>query len=504
MIFPPDICDLITCRRQTDPDPLRGTDTLLRHLLAILILLLASPTLGQTPDQTDSKPKTDRIFRKMGLDPVPFEAVAIGLKIHLPELALMSMKPSGDRPVFQINDASEPQMWRMRIESIQYGSAQDRTTPDAAAYLDQVLARQDEHSLLVNKTTGYAGVEGRLCFIERTQTDGSSLVTGWLILPSGRSSFLIFTVLIISDFYPQFRPVLESSFSTIQIKSDEVRSREHISRIENGKRFLESITRERLEALVGLRQWFRSYQPAPSNRTTVETELACSVVEVLRARLGELNPNRPADRYTRDEREEGIMVRIQGRIVLDQQRGSYFDTSASYWMAWNQESERWSIVGTQRQGEASRTEQEAGIRMAPSVSNPAPKLIVSAPPLANYEWKVPDVYLSQALSLLLGRLLPKDQSGPQFFTYYFYNARSSPPSLGLRYDRWEPMKDGSGHWRLATLLSKTLPPELSTYASDGTLIQRVRPTGEVTVPTTRESLLRLWRSKGLRTGPASK
>ncbi len=469
-----------------------------------MIPLLTSPTLGQTPGQSDSKPKTDQNFRKMGLDPVPFNVEAIGLKIHLPELAIVSLKPSGDRPVFQVNDASEPQMWRMRIESIQYSSAQNRTTPDSASYLDQVLARQGEHSLLVTKTTGYGGVEGKLCFIQRTQADGQSLVTGWLILPSGRASYLVFTVLIIPDFYPQFRPVLESSFSTIQIKSDEVRSLEHMSRIENGKRFLKSITRERLESLIGLRQWFRTYKPASQDRTTVETELACSVVEILRARLGELDSNRPENRYTRDEREEGIMVRILGRIVLDQQRGSYYDTSASYWMAWNQDSERWSVVGTQRQGEASRTEQEAGIRMAPSVNNPAPKLIVSAPPLANYEWKVPDVYLSQALSLLLGRLLPKNQSEPQFFTYYFYNSRSSPPSMGLRYDRWEPMQDGSGHWRLATLLNKTLPPELSTYASDGALIQRARPSGDVTVPTTRDSLLRLWRSKGLRTGPTSR
>ena len=477
---------------------------MLRHLLAIMIPLLTSPTLGQSPGQSDSKPKTDQNFRKMGLDPVPFNVEAIGLKIHLPELAIVSLKPSGDRPVFQVNDASEPQMWRMRIESIQFSSAQNRTTPDPAAYLDQVLARQGEHSLLVTKTTDYGEVEGKLCFIQRTQTDGKSLVTGWLILPSGRASYLVFTVLIIPDFYPQFRPVLESSYSTIQIKSDEVRSLENMSRIENGKRFLKSITRERLESMIGLRQWFRTYKPASPDRTTVETELACSVVEVLRARLGELDPNRPESRYTPDEREEGIMVRILGRIVLDQQRNSYYDTSASYWMAWNQDSERWSVVGTQRQGQASRTEQEAGIRMAPSVSNPAPKLIVSAPPLSNYEWKVPDVYLSQALSLLLGRLLPKDQSEPQFFTYYFYNARSTPPSIALRYDRWELMNDGSGHWRLATLLNKTLPPELSTYSSDGTLIQRVRPTGDVTVPTTRDSLLRLWRSKGLRTGPTSR
>ena len=142
---------------------------MLRHLLAILIPLLTSPTLDQTPGQSDSKPKTDQNFRKMGLDPVPFNVEAIGLKIHLPELATVSLKPSGDRPVFQVNDASEPQMWRMRIESIQYSSAQNHTTPDTAAYLDQVLARQGEHSLLVTKTTGYGGVEGKLCFIQRAQ-----------------------------------------------------------------------------------------------------------------------------------------------------------------------------------------------------------------------------------------------------------------------------------------------------------------------------------------------
>lgn len=477
---------------------------MLRLLPVILIILLASPILGQTPEQDDSPQKTDQIFRKMGLDPVPFKAEAIGLRIHLPEMALMSIKPSGTRPIFQIDDASEPQMWRMRIESVQYSSAQDFSTPDASAYLDQILDRQDEHSVLVNKATGYAGVEGRLCFIQRTQADGKSIVTGWLILPSGQASFLIFTVLIVPDFYPEIRPILESSFSTIQIKSEETLSLEHLARIENGKNLLQSITPERLKALVGLRQWFRTYQPASAKRGTSETELACSVVEILRGRRGELNLNRPEEKYTEEEQEEGIMVRIQGRIVVDQQRGSYYDTYATYWMSWNQDCEQWSIVGTQRQGEATRSEQETGIRMAPSVSKPAPTLIISAPRLANYEWRVPDVYLSQALSLLLGRLLPREQSEPQFFTYYFYNARSTPPSMGLRYDRWEPMNDGSGHWQLATLLNKSLPPEMSIYDFDGALVKRTRPTGDVTVPTTRQELLRVWRSKGLRTGPKSR
>lgn len=472
-------------------------------LSGLLVLILPQPPARAqaTPDEGQA-----RLFHQMGLEPAEFNAEALGLSLHLPEKANVQVTRVGDRPAYIVADAPQPTYWRMQIELVTLAPPpvdEPLTIPDTDGFLDRILSRQSDYQVLLRESHSYGGMDGRLCYIQRTGAQGDSVINGWLVLPSGRSSLIVISISALPSVFPDLKPLFDKSFGTIRVKTQEERSIEDRARVEAARNILASITPERLRALVGAQQWFRTYRPAAQDGSTAEQEIACSVVEVVQAPRGALKPNRDVGKYTPLEKEQGIMVKVQGRVVVDAPRGVYFDSVAMYWMAWDQSSEAWSVLGTHRQGEASRTEGETGLRTAPSVGNPIPHLTVVRADPAPYEWDVPEVYLSQTLAWLLGRLLPRDVTEPTFYTWYFYNARGMRPALTLRYDRWEPLSDGSGHWQLSTLLSKDQPPDVSIYAADGTLIRRARPTGEITEPASREQILRLWKAKGLRTGPSS-
>jgi len=473
-------------------------------------LLLAAPSVDAAqaaPQRSAQDDGQARIFRQMGLDPAPFIAEMIGLTLHLPESAHVQARQIGESVAYIIGDGPEPQYWRMQVEAVrlvQPAAADEQVVmPDVASFLDRILSRQTDYEVVQRLTPRYGGADGQLCYIRRTPPGSEPVINGWLVLPSGQASLIIISISVLPEVFDEFRPVFDRSFSTIRIRTEEQREHEQQSRIVNGHVLLASITPQRLRDLVGARQWFRTYRPGDGSPLGADQELACSVVEVLAAQRGQLDPSRDPEKFNALEQEEGLMVRVQGRIIVDPRRDMYYDTIASYWMSWDQTREAWSVLGTQRQGQASRTEAETGVRTSPSVASPIPRLTVIASDPTPYEWDVPETYLSQPLAWLLGRLLPRESTEPVFCTYYFYNARGRAPSLSLRYDRWEPLDDGSGHWQLATLLHKDQPPDISVYAADGSLIRRLRPNGDITEPTTREQLLRLWQSKGLRTGPAS-
>jgi hypothetical protein len=200
-------------------------------------------------------------------------------------------------------------------------------------------------------------------------------------------------------------------------------------------------------------------------------------------------------------------VGLQGRIIGDVDRGLFYDSIAAYWLAWDQSSEAWSIRGTQRQGRAARSEAETAIRTAQDIGNPRPTLTVIRDERATYErrpheWQVPDVYLSQALGPLLGRLLPRDEREPREFAWYFYSydGARGEPQLTQRIDRWASTGDGSGNWVLTSRISSDAAPSETTFTATGDLVRSRRADGVVTEPITPDALERLWQRKGLPMG----
>ena len=204
-----------------------------------------------------------------------------------------------------------------------------------------------------------------------------------------------------------------------------------------------------------------------------------------------------------NEQEEGLLVTVQARIIVDAERNIYRDSIGLYWMAWNQSEEIWSVRGTQRQGAAELSEAESGLRLPPTAGNPRPELMVirqgrESNTRTPSQWTVPDVYLSQPLGWLLGRLLPTTPEAEGEYCFYFYDYTSTTPTLSRRLDHWAPVNDRSGQWILTTRLNPTATPNTARYSDQGILIEQRTADGVVTVPVTSAELDRIWNDKKLR------
>ncbi len=436
-----------------------------------------------------------------GLASQPLIVQPLGLAMYVPK-GSVSTDRAGGRLVVSLHDAADPPEWTLTIQHLPVTPG---TSPQGQ--IDQHLEAMTEsgrpHRVLTNRAITAGNAEGHLCYIEQSasaDSDSDTIINGWLILPSSPNVFLVVSILAMPEVMPTLGPALQAGFSTINVRSSAELSLQRRSRIEAGRALLESITPERLLPLLETRQWSRLYRIDSDGR---EIEVGYSLLEVFEAKRGALNPNRRESDYSRTEQTEGIMVRLQGRIIGDAERRIFYDSIAMYWMAWDQSEESWSVRGTQRQGEAERSESETGVRLAPTAGSPIPSLTVIRQRSSDYqrmpvEWSVPDVYLSQALGALLGRLMPRDEQRVREFSYYFYNYSDATPQLTQRTDRWEPAEDGS--WTLTTHLNIDAPPIVSSYSSTGQFLKTRRPNGTVTEPATVEEIRRIWRRQGLPMG----
>ena len=464
-------------------------------LAAVLggVLVTGRPAAAQPNVPPDFDPVA------LGLDPVPLLADALGLAFHPPAATAVSTARDRGRLTWILTDRRAEPAWSIRIHGITSSLPDPSAGAEVDRYLRQLEGSRTRFRVISNETVTCGSVAGRLCYLEQEVPGGGPVITGWLVLPSGPRTFVVFSIRTSPEHLPRLQDVLDASFATISLRTAEELAGLRQTRLEAGRALIESLTAPRLAPLVGLSQWFRIYRPGEGG---TERELGYSRIEVVAAKKGTLNPQRREREYDAGEHAMGLQIRVQGRIAIDPSRGVYYDSIALYWMAWDQSEEAWSIRGTHRQGKATRSESETGIRPPASAGAPRPKLTVIKSSSASfsrdpYEWTIPEVYLSQALGWVIGHLLPKDDPQPREYGYYFYNYANAEPKVSLRVDRWAPADDGTGNWVLTARLSADSAPARSVYRPDGRLLIRERDDGTVTVPIDRQQLRRLWQRKGL-------
>ena len=218
---------------------------------------------------------------------------------------------------------------------------------------------------------------------------------------------------------------------------------------------------------------------------------------VLESAQGLANPDRPEAKWDESEREPGLLVRIQMRMLVDPAGKAVTDTDARYWMRWDRRREFWTVRTTARSGKATRTTAQFGIREAPSAAQPRPALEVadisqSQAAMPPRRWNLPpEGYLSQAEAFVLPRLLPR-ATKPAEYGFYWFETRSA--RIAQRVDEFVPTGDGT-----SVRSRRSLEGGLIQDAVDPRGIIRSRTTddGATMEATTGEELLSLWKRKGL-------
>ena len=480
-------------------------------LLILSVATLCTPnthSLAQTAKSGQKGAKIADSTLDPRLESTPLEADALGLRMHLPAGAAVVAEKSNGQLTLSVSDDPATPTWTLRIQML----VSTLTHPTASAQIDDLMREfaQTRQSVEVisNEQFQAGSRQGQLCYIKRKLRGDQQVIAGWLLLPTGANTFMVFTMQTLPEHMPRMQPILETSFKTIELRNSDELSSERKSQLEAGREFIASITPDKLRSVIGLKQSFRIYSPAGPNGAG-ETEHGYSLLEVLEAKRGALNPERAESTYDTSERKAGIMIRVQGRIAIQPERDLYYDSIALYWMAWDQSEEAWSIRGTQRQGEAEQSEAETAVRTPYSPGGPPPHLtVIKADRTSNsrepYEWEIPEVYLSQPLGWLIGRLLPRNVTEPVELKYYSYNFANRKAQISLRTDQWSRATDGAAGFQLLTTLASDTPAITSLYSAQGDLIRRVHPDGSVTEPATLENIRKIWKGKGLNTGTSSR
>ncbi|MHC5005334.1 MAG: hypothetical protein ACYTJ0_19705 [Planctomycetota bacterium] len=486
---------------------------------AIAIGLAAAPAAGQvvTRSSAQEDPRSAPLPSSFdpaafGLNTEPLIVDGLGLEIHLPTGSKVITDPAGGRPTVTVQEGAQPARWSMRIQRVSGILGGPPQTPQThiAAYLRRLDAAGVPYRVLRDEALVCRGLEGHVCYLEQSSPDGQRYVSGWLAMPTGSApgtgepTMLEFSILTLPEHVDSVTPLLDRSFSTIGIRSARAVESERRQMLASGQAVLESLTPARLRQLVGFSRWYRIYIPAEPGNRAGDQELGYSLVEITQARKGELNPERDESLYTAAEDEAGLLVKVQGRVVVDVENESYYDSLGLYWLAWDQSSEAWSVRATHRVGDTTNSESETGVRAAPAAGEPLPRITVIRAAAESFrrqphEWSVPDVYLSQALVWVLGRLLPRTADSSMEMGYYVYSG-AGDPSITLRQDTWRPAGNGTGDWILSTRQGGDRAATESVYDVRGNLVRRTRVDRSVTEPISPASLKRLWQSRGLPMG----
>ncbi len=430
------------------------------------------------------------------LDPEPLVAEALGLRINLPRGTVATTEMSGGRLVYTFADRPVGATWTMRLNELVTTLADPKPSRLADEKVRSFEDGRNPFRVLVNQDLDCGGVAGRLLYIWQKASDGAEAVNGWLILPRSGPSFLVFSIVTTADRIDSVRPILDASLATVRVRAPAEQKALHEQRLQLGREAVDTFTEERLREAAGPRQWYRISVPGEAGRP--DTEVGYLSLEAREAARGEVEPDRDPSRYGALEAQSGLMVLLEGRVIIGEPRnGHFYDIQGRYWLAWDRAVEQWSVRMTQRQGEATKSTSETGLRELG-------KLRVIAASLEEYtrdpvSWTISEkAYLSQVEVFLLGALLPRDGSitGEMSFLYYEPTMRMLP----LRLDLWGPGGGGTARWSLRTrpfLQALTIDQD---FDASGRRLRRVDWDGQVrkvTEPIDPEALRRLWEEKGL-------
>ena len=474
---------------------------MLHLVMTIIVGLLTQPTDPlQTGPQggTNTPPQqSDRV----PLEGEHFISNEVGITMTLPKGSIITSQKTGPSPFFVIRDGSRTPAWSLRLESV------PSSDPTAEAMIRRMMLSGDkkdstieilrEQSLTINGEPAY------LAWVRERLEDGQNVVFGWIVLPQGRLMgqlhYLVGTVITIPDRYPLVQPELEAAMGTIQLRGPEKAGELAYREAENAKTFLAGLSEETLKASTNHRTCRRIYRPGQDGEP--DEEIAYSVFSIEAAPMGTLQPGSFSELYRHDEQEEGLLVKVHSRIVVDADREIYIDMLGQYWLAWDLSHEAWTAFVTRRQRAATRTEKEYGFRTKQTLGDPRSRIVVIKQDdeinlRQPYEWVTPSPWMPRALTWTLGMFLPREE--PLSMSYAFFDHRQSDPQIGTRRDDWTPSGSTANQWLLQTWMDDAGLPTKGVYGIDG-LLRQNNPDGVIVETTTPDRIELIWNQAGLKT-----
>jgi hypothetical protein len=425
----------------------------------------------------------------------PLDAELLGLRMRVPVGTVVQIdRTSG--PTYLLSEDSENPAWRMRVAALRASRVGTSAKSQCDDYLAELRGRGETFTVLVDEPRKVGGRDGHLFYIAVPLEQGGSGISGSLIVPNGLNEYIVCSILAVERNFAATRALLEASLGTIEFTDRMARMEERATLLGRGEALVASITPELLQSTIAPEpSFFRMWKPDDSG---AQQEVGYLIVRVREGQRGEVDASRDISSLKGEERDPGLLVAVDARVIVNGDATHTLDVQSRYYVTWDRTSEVWSTRSTQRHRSAERSSAQTGIRLAPTAGSPRAKIqLIKATrdgmTRETQEWPVPPAYLSQAELVVLGQLLPRNESltSVEFLDYAFDQREERVPQ---RRELWSRTERG---WKLETRVGSSPDSLVQEFDRDGRRVRRVDPDGTVTERITLEELRRLWRAKGL-------
>ncbi len=330
------------------------------------------------------------------------------------------------------------------------------------------------------------------------QEGDERMVFGWTFFKPRPDQFVVFELVVPEKRFARVRPIYEASVATARFEDPTTAMQMRQAALDAGRVLLASVGPEDYRrAMHEEERWFRLYRPAETGEGE-DTELGYRGVRFWEGQRGEINPGRSSRDFNATERQEGLLCRIQARVLID--ASTIADTTATFFMTQDREQEAWYVATAVRDRSerqlafASETGTRDGEELVVKITRAGSEANILKPSIGTR------AYLNQFETFVLPALLVEaaGEGTLAFSEVAFYAYRSATQAVSLRTE--DVAREASGQVQLTTTLREGAPPKQSIYNADALLLRVEEGDGSVWVPTTKDDLFALWRSKGLPTG----
>lgn len=479
---------------------------MIRRLPVALLLSasLLSHALAQTPPPA--------VGVTLAQEPLRLEE--IGLTMQIPAAARVDAGHRSSPVVARIRpEDSEQDDWRIDIQAP--AARAGLVAPDDFA--DAILERLAERFGIVRSTVPGEDrpaaehlAETRMMLLDRvrglhiggreaarfyvgTPRTGDPRIQGYTVVQVEPERFIVFELNAPYHEREAARLMYETIVATARFRDAHQAVATRAKQVMRGREILRSLTTDQIDRALELAdgRWERLYQPAPNGADSDATELGYRLVNAWRGRRGQLNPARPAEKFTGADLDEGLMLSMRVRVI--EPGGVTIDTEGRFFATTDGASEAWNIRMARRQGDrVVGVFEETGAREGRNM-----KILVDGTGMPARTIRpifAADGYLPQVHAFLLPHLLTLAAIEND---YGFYAYRTADGAVKFRTDRLQEADDRPGVWRLSTTFGDGQEPQITTLAEDGRMLRTRLSEGRIWEPVELDRLVSLWRRKGL-------
>lgn len=484
----------------------RGIQAVLPAFLLAISALSAAPASGQpqTPPKAAPPPPP-------ALSPEVHHFDSIGLSLNLPLDARMEATRVGGRTTAAIR--ADDATWMINLQV--HDTANEQATITEA--LDQTIAliqesygKIDPNRKVIKSTRAQiveriddlhiANQPAARVYIRTPGPDGGAMFRGYTIFKPLPKQFVVFELIAPDAGADKARAIYELTIASAAFEDPTLVAMERGAAVKAGVAVLGGLTTADWDALLdGREHWYRNFRPAPGGGQADAEELGYRSIKAWKGRLGEINPGKGRQRWGAAERQEGYLVRVAGRILINN-AASNFDGSADfegiYFLAPDRQTEAWYLRTVVRdlKGEEVTQASESAFRQDDELEV---NISASGQPTRTIRPLILDEgYTSQVENYLLPVILAR--SGLEAdFAFYVYQSASE--TIALRRDSVGRETPG-GALVITTQYRAEEEPRRAILNAEGQMTRMEIPDGSLWEPATPEKLHAIWTKKGLPTG----